>query len=173
MKINFFRVLIFLISIFILSIFLFSLDKIKVYDTSNLVGQKISSFEIPSLDGKGKINDQLLRKNKFTLINFWASWCFPCRAEHKYLMKIKENSRNLKILGINFKDRENEANFFLEEFGNPYYFLGKDLDGRASINFGIYGIPESILINNELKIIKKFIGPISNEEHNIILKITN
>ena len=76
-------------------------------------------------------------------------------------------------MGINFKDGENEANFFLEEFGNPYYFLGKDLDGRASINFGIYGIPESILINNELKIIKKFIGPISNEEHNIILKITN
>jgi len=172
MKISFFRVSIFLLVIFILSVFLFSLDKTKVYDTKNLIGQNIGSFELKSLNNKETINEKLLRKNKFTLINFWASWCAPCRAEHKYLIKIKENSKNIKILGINFKDKENEAAKFILEFGNPYYFLAKDLDGKTSINFGIYGIPESILIDENLKIIKKFIGPINNEDYKIVLKLT-
>ena len=172
MKINFFRACIFLLAIFVLSIFLFSLNKNNVYDTKNLIGQKINSFDLKSLDNEEKINEILLKKNKFTLINFWASWCFPCRAEHKYLIKIKKNSKNLKILGINFKDKKKEAKKFIAEFGNPYYFTAQDSDGRTSINFGIYGIPESILINKDLKIIKKFIGPINNEDYKTILKLT-
>ena len=88
MKINFFRACIFLLAIFVLSIFLFSLNKNNVYDTKNLIGQKINSFDLKSLDNEEKINEILLKKNKFTLIIFWASWCFPCRAEHKYLIKI-------------------------------------------------------------------------------------
>ena len=172
MKIDFSRLLIFFLAIFILSIFLFSLKNDKVYDTKNLVGQNIGKFEINSITGKEKINEELLRKNKFTLINFWASWCAPCRAEHKYLIRIRENSQNLKILGINFKDKENEAIKFMSEFGNPYYLSGKDPDGRTSINFGIYGIPESILIDKNLKIIKKFIGPINQEDYKTILKLT-
>ena len=172
MKINFYRILTFLIAIFILSVFLFSLNKVKVYDTESLIGQNINAFELKSIDDKGVINKELLKKNQYTLINFFASWCAPCRAEHKYLMKIKENSKNLKILGINFKDKEKDAKRFIKEFGNPYYFLAKDYDGRTSINFGIYGIPESILIDKNLKIIKKFIGPINNKDFNEILKLT-
>ena len=172
MKINFFRALVFLIAIFILSVFLFSLNKVKIYDTQNLVGQSIGSFELKSVNGKEIINEKILKKNQYTLINFWASWCAPCRAEHKYLMKIKKNSKNLKILGINFKDKEKDAKKFIKEFGNPYYFLAKDYEGRSSINFGIYGIPESILIDKNLKIIKKFIGPINHEDFNNILKLT-
>ena len=172
MKINFFRACIFLLAIFVLSIFLFSLNKNNVYDTKNLIGQKINSFDLKSLDNEEKINEILLKKNKFILINFWASWCFPCRAEHKYLIKIKKNSKNLKILGINFKDKKKEAKKFIAEFGNPYYFTAQDSDGRTSINFGIYGIPESILINKDLKIIRKFIGPINNEDYKTILKLT-
>ena len=172
MKINFFRISVFLIAIFILSVFLFSLNKVKIYDTQNLVGQNISAFELKSFDSKTIINEKLLKKNQYTLINFWASWCAPCRAEHKYLMKIKNNSTNLKILGINFKDKKEDANKFIAEFGNPYYLLAKDYDGKTSINFGIYGIPESILIDENLKIIKKFIGPINNENFNNILQLT-
>jgi len=172
MKMNFSRLLIFFLAIFILSIFLFSLDKVKVYDTKNLVGQNISNFEIKSINNKEKINEELLKKNRFTLINFWASWCAPCRVEHKYLIKIKKNSQNLKILGINFKDKESEAIRFISEFGNPYYLLGKDLDGRTSISFGIYGIPESILVDKNLKIIKKFVGPINQEDYKTILQLT-
>ncbi len=172
MKINFFRISVFLIAIFILSVFLFSLNKVKIYDTQNLVGQNISAFELKSFDSKTIINEKLLKKNQYTLINFWASWCAPCRAEHKYLMKIKNNSTNLKILGINFKDKKEDAKKFIAEFGNPYYLLAKDYDGKTSINFGIYGIPESILIDENLKIIKKFIGPINNENFNNILQLT-
>ena len=197
MKINFSRALVFLTAIFILSVFLFSLNKVKIYDTQNLVGQNVGTFELKSINGEEIINEKLLKKNQYTLINFWASWCFPCRAEHKYLMKIKKNSKNLKILGVNFKDKEKDAKkfikeflslqknifpqfathnafsiAFIEEFGNPYYFVAKDYDGRTSIDFGIYGIPESILIDENLRIIKKFIGPINNEDFNNILKLT-
>ncbi len=172
MKINLSRILVFVFAIFVLFIFLLSLNKIKVYDTQNLVGKNISSFELKSLDNEVTINEELLKKNKYTLINFWASWCAPCRVEHKYLIKIKENSKDLKILGINFKDKEKDAKKFLNEFRNPYYFLAKDYDGKTSINFGIYGIPESILIDKNLKIIKKFIGPINNEDFNVIMQLT-
>jgi cytochrome c biogenesis protein CcmG/thiol:disulfide interchange protein DsbE len=83
------------------------------------------------------------------------------------------NEKNLKLLGVNFKDKKNQANFFLTKFGNPYDFLAKDELGKQSINFGIYGIPESILINKDLLIIKKFVGPLSAEDFNIIKQIIN
>ena len=125
MKINFSRALVFLTVIFILSVFLFSLNKVKIYDTQNLVGQNVGAFELKSINGEEIINEKLLKKNQYTLINFFASWCAPCRVEHKYLMKIKENSKNLKILGINFKDKEKDAKKFIKEFGNRNYFLEK------------------------------------------------
>ena len=173
MKINFFRALVFLIAIFILSVFLFSLNKVKIYDTQNLVGQSIGSFELKSVNGKEIINEKILKKNQYTLINFWASWCAPCRAEHKYLINLKRNAKNLKLIGINFKDEKKNANKFLSEFGDPYHYSAADSEGKVSINFGVYGIPESILVNNDLKIIKKFIGPLNQEEYTSILSLTN
>ena len=173
MKINFFRALVFLIAIFILSVFLFSLNKVKIYDTQNLVGQSIGSFELKSVNGKEIINEKILKKNQYTLINFWASWCAPCRAEHKYLINLKRNAKNLKLIGINFKDEKKNANKFLSEFGDPYHYSAADSEGKVSINFGVYGIPESILVNNDLKIIKKFIGPLNQDEYTSILNLTN
>ena len=171
MKINLFRILVFGIAVFILFIFFISLSKNNIYDTSNLIGKNIDSFEIISLNTKKKINDELLKKNEFTLINFWSSWCAPCRSEHKYLMRLKNNNKNLKILGINFKDNKKNANSFLIELGNPYDELAVDQQGKQSINFGIYGIPESILINKDLIIIKKFIGPIFESDYEYIKSI--
>ena len=172
MKKKLLKIIISVVAIFIIGTFYVSLKKTEIYDTKNLVGTNLDNFELNSLNKKLKINQDLVKKSQYTLINFWASWCAPCRAEHKYLMKIKKNSKNLKILGINFKDKEKDAKKFIKEFGNPYYFLAKDYEGRSSINFGIYGIPESILIDKNLKIIKKFIGPINHEDFNNILKLT-
>ena len=172
MKINFIRVLFFLIAIFVLSIFLFSLNKVNIYDTQNLIGQKIQNFEIKSFSEEKIINEKRLEENKYTLINFWASWCAPCRAEHKYLIKLKKNTKNLKMLGVNFKDKAKDASEFIEEFGNPYHISGKDPDGRSSVNFGIYGIPESILVDQNLTIVKKFIGPLNFEDYKEILNLT-
>ena len=115
---------------------------------------------------------KILKKNNFTLINFWASWCAPCRVEHPVLIKLSKE-KNLKILGINFKDKKANASKFLETLGNPYDFLAKDELGKQSVIFGIYGIPESILINKDFTIIRKYIGPLNNKDFNEIKGIIN
>ena len=156
-----------LLIIFIIGVFFISLNKSSIYDTKSLVWQKIDNIELDHFKENKKITEKDLRKNKFTLINFWASWCAPCRDENSILLKLSEE-KNLKILGINFKDNKNNALNFLIEFGNPYDDLATDSLGKQSINFGIYGIPESILINRDLIIIKKFIGPISENDYDYI-----
>ena len=85
-------------------------------------------------------------------------------------MALSKN-KNLNILGINFKDKDKTASIFLEELGNPYDFLIKDASGKQSVTFGIYGIPESILINKETFIIKKFVGPLNDNNFKEIEKI--
>ena len=155
---------------FILFLFYLGLSSNPQYETKNLVGKKIVSFELESLLGDNKINNEDLKKNNYTLINFWASWCGPCRLEHKYLILLSKN-QHLKILGVNFKDNKKNAFKFLERLGNPYHYSAVDKDGRSSVIFGIYGIPESILVNKDLVIIKKFIGPLSNEDYKLIQKI--
>ena len=81
--------------------------------------------------------------------------------------------KNLMIIGINFKDKKVNASKFLENLGNPYDFLTKDELGKQSVNFGIYGIPESILVDNELTVLKKFIGPLNKKDFNEIKRIIN
>ena len=171
MKINFFRIIIFSFVIFFLLIFFLGLKKNSNYNTKNLIGSKISSFLLPSIYSSDLISEEALKQNQFTLINFFASWCAPCRAEHKYLLNLSNENLEIKIIGINFKDKKINATNFLEELGNPYDFVGKDIDGKVSILFGIYGIPESILVNNDLTIIKKIIGPIDQIKYNDILKL--
>ena len=118
------------------------------------------------------ISEDDLKKKNFTLINFFASWCAPCRTEHKYLLKLSRERKEIKIIGVNFKDKKSNAINFLEELGNPYSFVGKDSEGRISILFGIYGIPESILVDSNLTVIKKIVGPIDQIQYDGILKLT-
>ncbi|MBD1172668.1 DsbE family thiol:disulfide interchange protein [Pelagibacterales bacterium SAG-MED05] len=159
-----------LLIIFIIGVFFIGLNKNSIYDTKNLVGQKITKIELEHFSDNRIITAGDLRKNNFTLINFWASWCGPCRAEHPILLKLNEE-KNLELLGVNFKDKKNNALEFLKDLGDPYDDLARDELGKHSINFGIYGIPESILINKDLVIIKKFIGPISKNDYNYIKNI--
>ena len=142
------------------------------YSTDYLVGKKLTKFNLKSFHEKNIYTNEDLKKNDYTLINFWASWCAPCRVEHPYLMQLSKE-KNLKILGVNFKDKKINASKFLNELGNPYNDLAKDITGKQSVNFGIYGIPESILVNNETMILKKFIGPLNNQDINYIKDIIN
>ena len=173
MKINISKIIIFSLVIFSLFIFWQGLKKNNNYDTKNLIGSKISKFRLIEINNINQyISEENLKKNKFTLINFFASWCAPCRTEHKYLLNLSNEDINVKIIGINFKDKKKNAINFLKELGNPYNFVGKDLEGRISILFGIYGIPESILVDSNLTVIKKIVGPMDQIQYDEILKLT-
>ena len=93
------------------------------------------------------------------MMNIWSSWCAPCRDEHKFLLNLS-NQKNLKIIGLNYKDKKKNATNFLNELNNPYDFIFSDTDGTIAIEWGAYGVPESFLIYNN-KIIKKYIGPLN------------
>ena len=151
------------ILVFILGIFYLSLNRSTNYDTKFLVGNKLADIELKSLHSENFFIKDDFKNNNYTLINFWASWCAPCRIEHPYLMMLSKNE-NIKILGINFKDKKINALKFLEELGNPYDYLAKDNNGKQSVNFGIYGIPESILIDSKFNILKKIIGPLNEKD---------
>jgi len=164
------KIIILFIFLFVISIFYISLTRDTNYNTSSLIDKDTPEFKIISFDETSFFTRDDIKKNNYTLINFWASWCAPCKIEHPILMKLSQ-TQNLVILGVNFKDKESQAKTFLSELGNPYDLLAKDKNGKHSVKFGIYGIPESILINKELMIIQKFVGPLSADDYNNILKI--
>ena len=164
------KIIILLIFLFVIGIFYVSLTRDTNYNTSSLINKDTPEFKIISFDESNFYTRDDIKKNDFTLINFWSSWCAPCKIEHPVLMKLSQ-TKNLMILGINFKDKELQAKTFLSELGNPYDLLAKDKNGKQSVKFGIYGIPESILINKELMIIQKFVGPLSVDDYNNIIKI--
>ena len=172
MKISILKIIIFSFTIFLLSVFWQGLKKNNNYDTKSLIGNRITNFQIKEINNNDQyISEVDLKKNKFTLINFFASWCAPCRAEHKYLLNLSNKNKEIEIIGINFKDKKSNAINFLSELGNPYNFVGKDMSGKISILFGVYGIPESILVNSDLIVIKKIVGPIDKDQYNEILQL--
>mgnify|MGYP001388426429 CR=1 FL=1 len=166
------KYLVIIIFLFVIGIFYLSLNKETNYNTRSLVGKKLDQIRLESFEDNDFLDMNEFKKNDFTLLNFWASWCGPCRLEHSTLMILKKSPK-LKLIGINFKDKKDNANNFLKELGNPYHFVAKDELGKISINFGVYGIPETFLINDELVILQKYIGPLTNEDYNKILKTIN
>ena len=158
--------------IFVLLVFYNSLNRETNYSTDYLVGNKLANINLKSFDDNKIYTNEDFKKSRYTLINFWASWCAPCRVEHPYLMQLSKE-KNLKIVGVNFKDKKINASKFLNELGNPYYYMAKDTTGKQSVNFGIYGIPESILIDNETIVLKKFVGPLNEQNLNDIKEIIN
>ena len=170
MKVRISKIIIFSFATFILVVFWQGLKKNNSYDTKTLIGSRISNFQLTEINNDVQyISEEDLKKNRYTLINFFASWCAPCRTEHKYLLNLSD--KKIKLIGINFKDKKNNANKFLEELGDPYNFIGKDIEGKISILFGIYGIPESILVDSNLIIIKKIVGPIDQVQYDQILRL--
>ena len=147
-----------------------SLDNERVYNTKDLIGKKISQVDINLFQSNETINTKEFINNEFTILNFWASWCAPCRKEHPNLVRLSK-IKNIKLVGVNFKDNVENAKNFLKENGNPFDILAEDKNGKNSVNFGVYGIPETILIDSELKILKKYIGPLNIKEVNEIRKL--
>ena len=167
-KINY--IIISILFSFLFIILYSSLDNERVYNTKDLIGKKISQVEINLFQSNETINTKEFINNEFTILNFWASWCAPCRKEHPNLVRLSK-IKNIKLVGVNFKDNVENAKSFLKENGNPFDILAVDKNGKNSVNFGVYGIPETILINSELKILKKYIGPLNIKEVNEIRKL--
>ena len=130
---------------------------------SALLNKNLPTFSSINLYDKEEIllSDSL--KGKHTLINFFASWCTPCRAEHHLFYKIKKEIPELFILGFSHKDDLNDSKKYLEEEGNPYSFVGIDSDGKIAFDFGVFGLPETFIINEDRKIIYKHTGPLTEK----------
>ena len=129
---------------------------------SVMINRPVPVFALPSLiTGKPPVASAAL-KGKVTLIDVFASWCVPCRVEHPLLASIKE--AGIALVGINYKDRPEDALLWLEKLGNPYDAIASDRDGRVAIDFGVYGVPESYLIDKQGVIHFKQTGPLTPED---------
>ena len=138
---------------------------------SALIGALAPELSLPPLDGavnNGKPMPALTSdaiRGQLTLVNVWASWCVPCRQEHPIIMGLSKDSR-IKVVGINYKDKNENALGFLAELGNPFAAIGVDPRGAAAIDWGVYGIPESYLVGADGKIIYKRVGPFDEKSLN-------
>ncbi|MGO7763291.1 DsbE family thiol:disulfide interchange protein [Rhizobium ruizarguesonis] len=126
---------------------------------SVLIGNKAPSLNLPPLEGSNlpALTDEAVN-GKLTLINVFASWCIPCREEHPILKALAKDNR-LNIVAINYKDKNDNALRFLGDLGNPYRAIGIDPNGKAAIDWGVYGIPESYLVAADGTILYKRVGP--------------
>jgi cytochrome c biogenesis protein CcmG/thiol:disulfide interchange protein DsbE len=126
---------------------------------SPLVGKPAPAFQLPRLDDPAQTvgrNDLL---GKVWMLNVWASWCAPCRAEHPVLKGL--SAEGVTILGVNYKDKPEAALRFLKELGNPYAAIGADGSGRMGLDWGLYGVPETFVIDGTGKVILRYAGPIT------------
>ena len=164
----------YLVVILILAIFfvlLLGLKEEKNYSPQSDLKKLNNSISLKKLySGKNIFLNDLLLENELNLINIWASWCSPCKAEHPYLINLNERF-DINLIGINYKDNLDNSKKFLSDLGNPYDEVLVDSDGTKSIELGAIGVPETYLINNENKIIKKFIGPLDQDDYENIISL--
>ncbi|MBI4967897.1 MAG: DsbE family thiol:disulfide interchange protein [Rhodospirillales bacterium] len=132
---------------------------------SPLIGKPAPALNLkPLLDTKPGLADADL-KGGLVLVNFFASWCGPCRIEHPLLMDIAAK-KIVPILGVNYKDKPEDAKAWLANLGDPFAKIGVDFDGRTAIDWGVYGVPESFLVDANGIILAKQIGPMMQKDWN-------
>ena len=122
-------------------------------------GQSAPAVVLTELPGKTLFDDAALRDGEVKLVNYWASWCAPCRVEHPNLERLADEG--IPIYGINYKDEPAKATAFLEELGDPYVGIGADVNVRMALDWGLYGVPETYVIAGDGTIILRFAGPIT------------
>ena len=165
----FYLVIILIIAIFL--VLLLGLKEEKNYTPQSELKKLNDSISLKDLySGKNIFLNDLLLNNEFNLINIWASWCAPCKVEHPYLINLNDKF-DINLIGINYKDNLDNSKKFLSDLGNPYDEVLVDSDGTKSIELGAIGVPETYLINNENKIIKKFIGPLDQDDYENIISL--
>jgi cytochrome c biogenesis protein CcmG, thiol:disulfide interchange protein DsbE len=128
---------------------------------STYIDKAAPELDLPTLeDPQQRIRRDVLQ-GSMSLVNVWATWCVGCRQEHNFLMKLSREKR-LPIYGINWRDNRDDALQWLTQFGDPYVMSGYDADGRAGIDWGVYGAPETFLIDSNGVVVYKYLGPLDD-----------
>ena len=163
---------IFFFSILSIFFYLLIIERNPSEIPSNLLNKNVPIFEAKSLFKNEKFISSNGFKNEITLVNFFATWCKPCRDEHTYIQRFA-NDKNVKVIGINYKDNSEKTIKWLEDLGNPYKDILIDKNGKIAIDWGVYGIPETFIINSNGIIKYRHVGPITNKIYkkiNLIIK---
>jgi cytochrome c biogenesis protein CcmG/thiol:disulfide interchange protein DsbE len=142
---------------------------------SALIGHPAPQTALPALEGLASNGAQVpgldpaAFKGKVSIVNVWASWCVPCHDEAPLLTELAKDTR-VQLIGINYKDTADNARRFLGRYGNPFASVGVDGNGRAAIEWGVYGVPETFIVGRDGKIAYKLVGPITPENIEGVLK---
>ena len=142
---------------------------------SALIGHPAPQTALPALDGLTNNGAQVpgldpaTFKGKVSVVNVWASWCIPCHDEAPLLTELGKDTR-LQVVGINYKDAPENARRFLGRYGNPFGIVGVDGNGRAAIEWGVYGVPETFNVGRQGTIVYKMVGPVTPENINTVLR---
>jgi len=143
---------------------------------SALIGRPAPQTTLPPLEGLLANGAQVpgldpaVFKGRVSVVNVWASWCVPCHDEAPLLTELGKDKR-LQIVGINYKDAPDNARRFLGRYGNPFGVVGVDGNGRASIEWGVYGVPETFVVGREGTIVYKMVGPVTSANFDRVLKV--
>ena len=145
----------------LVSVFAFSIDRDTTLVRSVLIDKPVPDFALPAVDGLDAPGfDTAALRGEVTVVNVFASWCIPCRDEHPLLETLKAQT-GVRLFGINHSDAPENARAFLAELGNPYDAVGADRDRRVSIDWGVYGVPETFLVDADGVITYKHVGPLT------------
>jgi cytochrome c biogenesis protein CcmG/thiol:disulfide interchange protein DsbE len=146
----------------VLLVFVVGLQRDRDTLPSPLIGKSVPAFSLPPIQGHALGLSSSDLKGEVALVNVFASWCVACREEHPVLMQLAAQ-RSVAIHGLNYKDKPDDAAKWLDQMGDPYTRTGADLDGRVAIDWGVYGVPETFVVDKHGRIAFKQVGPITPE----------
>ena len=156
----------------IIFFYLLIIDRNPSEIPSTLLDKNVPRFETESLLKDEKFISSKEFGNEILLVNFFATWCKPCRDEHIYIKRFS-NEKEIKVIGINYKDNPKKAIQWLKELGNPYTDVAVDKSGRIAIDWGVYGIPETFIVNSKAIIKYRHVGPVTKKIYKKINLIIN
>lgn len=130
---------------------------------STFVGQQAPPLPVEAVQGTVQLTDADLRGGEVTIVNFWASWCPPCRAEHPNLLDLQ--AQGYRIAGINFRDQQDQASEYLINSNDPFFATGFDLRGRVAIDWGVSAPPETFIVDGDGTVLFRFVGPLVGSDY--------
>lgn len=130
---------------------------------SAIVGNPAPAVPVEAVNGTTQLTDADLRADDITIVNFWASWCPPCRAEHPNLLDLQ--AQGYRVAGVNFRDQQDQAGPYLVDYKDPFFATGFDLRGRTAIDWGVTAPPETFIVDGDGTVLFRFVGPLVGSDY--------